>query len=602
MAKGKKHNSNGNGNGRSPRTYPKGFWKNFKKQFYRSPPDMTLAEFCRIHDVPISTAKSHGLKSSDKPDDPMAQAVRAEQEFLDRLRQQERSEFKQYMQALKKAGVMMGDISEKAAADFIFNSAARAKYNSPAEAGRLAVAAADKAAMIAAKIEDVPAESESYGWPLTKEFWPFPYQRDFIFDFPSGLKEYGQDKFIYAFIAGIGSGKTRCGAEKLGEIAWRNRGTTLGVFAPTYKMLADATKKMFLGVLNSKGISYRHNKTENKITLWGDTEILFRSMENPDRIRGPNLSAAWIDEGGQVPDREPFDIILGRVRDPIAAERCIFITTTPKGLNWLYDVVIEEQDQNKVKLYTAATADNKALPDDYASNLLTIYDTKMAKQETEGRFINIYTGMMYDKFARSRNVVERIEYDPNQPLHLTCDFNVAPMCWNIIQQWNDADYIIDEIHIDSTNTQQTIDEFVKRYREQKATIYVYGDVAHGRQRRTSADRTDYTIIQEALEDGKNSEGKSFPEAIMRLPRQNPRIVGRVGAMNARLQNAAGQTRLFFLQGFTKYSIMDMEKCGWIPGTRQPDESDKTIGHHAAAIGYYVYWHYPIFGMRVKKGR
>jgi len=615
MANGaKKQNGNGNGNGNSRNTYPDGFWKDFKEKFFRSPPDLSLAEFCRIHNVPVSTAKYHGLKSSDKPDDPLADALDAEQQFINRLKLEYGADQRAIVHALKRASLVVGDITEQAARDYIFLARKNRNYNSAAEAGRLAISAAQKAVDIAAETEGIPDDDETFGWPLTKGFRPLPYQRDFIFDTPSTLKQYGDDKFIFAFIAGIGSGKTRCGAEKLGDIAWQNRGTVLGVFAPTYRMLEDATKKMFLEVLANKGISYRHRKTDNAIILFGDTKILFRSMDNPEHLRGPNLTAAWIDEGGQVTTRNAFDVIYGRVResnddatiDKDKSEMMIWITTTPKGLNWLYDVCVEEQEKNKVQLYSASTKENITLNDDYYDRCLTIYDKKMAEQELEGRFLNVFTGMMYPEFTRKRHVITKknmpVDYDPNRPLHLTCDFNVSPMCWDVIINHKGTDYIIDEIHMDSTRTQHTIDEFVERYHKQKATIYVYGDAAHGKSRKTSASRTDFQIIMDALKKGKNARGKSFPEVLLRVGRTNPLVIDRVGAVNARLRNAKGATNLFFLQGKCKYSIMDMEKCGFIPGTRTPDESDKTIGHHSAAIGYYVNWHYPIFGMRVKKGR
>lgn len=596
------------------KSYPKGFWKKFKENFQRSPADMALAEFCRIHNVPLSTAKYHGIKKSDKPDDLLADAIEAEQEFLKRLKKEGAADHRAYLNALKRASMVLGDITEKAASDYIYLSTNKRDYNSPAEAGRLAINAAKSAVDIAVEVEGVPDEEETFGWPLTKGFRPLPYQRDFIFDSPSVLSEYGEDKFIFAFIAGIGSGKTRCGAEKLGDIAWQNRGTVLGVFAPTYRMLEDATKKMFLDVLANKGISYRHRKTDNAIILFGDTKILFRSMDNPEHLRGPNLTAAWIDEGGQVPKKDAFDVIYGRVRksdddttvDKESLEMMIWITTTPKGLNWLYDVCVEDQEKNKVQLYGASTRDNITLNPDYYDRCLGIYDKKMAQQELEGKFLNIFTGQMYSEFSRGRNVIlgknMPFEYNPNYPIHLTCDFNVSPMCWNVIVNYKETDYIIDEIHMDSTRTQHAIDEFIRRYRNQKATIYVYGDAAHGTHRQTSASRTDFQIISDALSKGKNKFKKKFPEVIIRVGKQNPAIIDRVAGVNARLRNAVGQSQLFFLKERTKYSIMDMEKCGFIPGTRQPDESDKTIGHHAAAIGYYAYWHYPIFGMRVKKGR
>lgn len=52
---------------------------------------------------------------------------------------------------------------------------------------------------------------------------------------------------------------------------------------------------------------------------------------------------------------------------------------------------------------------------------------------------------------------------PNLPLHLTCDFNVDPMCWCLAHKDDKNIYFFDELVIENTTTQQAIDEFLRRY-------------------------------------------------------------------------------------------------------------------------------------------
>lgn len=578
-------------------------WAQIGAMWLKSQP-INGAEFCRIHNIPYSTAKCH-IKFSDIPDDPLAEARAEAAEFRRRLDVEVLSATREYVKHMKRAAMVIGEITDTAAADFIQASRSGQKYNSTGEPGRLAVQAAKSLIDIGLEIDAIPDDNETDGWPLTRGFRPFDYQRDFIFDTPTELKRRGQDVFIQAFIAGIGSGKTRCGAEKLGDVAWMNRGSTIGVFAPTYRMLEDATKAMVFEVLHTKGISYKYRKTDNSIILFGDTRIIFRSMDDPDHLRGPNLAAAWIDEGGQMKTREAFDVIMGRVRDIKATCRSVWITTTPKGLGWLYDICIEMPEKHKVKLYTGSTQQNIALPPEYYTGLLDIYDPKLAQQELQGAFINVFQGQMYWNFKRRTNSFKSAKspfrYDPNHPMILTCDFNVSPMCWNIIQNHDGIDIVLDEIHIDTASTQVAIEEFVERYHGHKAEIFVYGDAVHGRQRRTSATRTDFEIIERGLK-GNNARKRKFPRIDIRIGKTNPAITDRIAAVNARFRTASGKRLLFFVAESNKYSIMDCEKCGFIPGTRQPDESDKTIGHHMSAVGYYCEWEYPVFGARVTHGR
>ena len=70
-----------------------------------------------------------------------------------------------------------------------------------------------------------------------------------------------------------------------------------------------------------------------------------------------------------------------------------------------------------------------------------------------------------------------MKYNKDLPLHLTCDFNVDPMCWAIAHKDKDCVYFFDEIVIEKTTTQQCIDEFIKRYPNHKSEIIINGDAS-----------------------------------------------------------------------------------------------------------------------------
>jgi hypothetical protein len=116
-----------------------------------------------------------------------------------------------------------------------------------------------------------------------------------------------QQAFVYAqqhhlaFVAGIGSGKTWSGGIRAGRAAYGYIGKdkildvpNLGVVtAPTYPMLRDATVRTFLDV-NDEYIE-AFNKAEMVARLKNGSEVLFRSTEHPDRLRGPSITWWWGD-------------------------------------------------------------------------------------------------------------------------------------------------------------------------------------------------------------------------------------------------------------------------------------------------------------------
>ena len=56
------------------------------------------------------------------------------------------------------------------------------------------------------------------------------------------------------------------------------------VTAPTYTMLQDATLRTFFDIGGDLVTDY--NKNEHRATMVNGSEVLFRSADNPDRLRG----------------------------------------------------------------------------------------------------------------------------------------------------------------------------------------------------------------------------------------------------------------------------------------------------------------------------
>lgn len=556
---------------------------------------LTVAKFARSKGLPYSTTKR---QIDAKKRDAYLEAAKPEE-----------TEFRKGIESLQ---ARIGDVDRAVhlrgvqdivrdifleACDAYFRVIRANAYLRPAEVGRLALTAGEQLREIRREIENFPSKDELVEWPLLRGFDPLPGQRDFVLDFPSTLRIRGEDIFIQAFVAGIGAGKTRSGAEKWGKYCELNRGTPLGVYGPTYRMLEDVTKREFIEACVRKQIPFIHKPSEDTVTLWGDTEVQFRSMEKPDRLRGPNLAAAWIDEPFQVPSREAFDIIAGRVRHPGARERGIMMTGTADGFNWGYDVCVVDAIKNKVKVYTGKTSDNIHLPPGFFDYLVGLYDKQLALQELAGQFVNVWTGRAYYEFTRDVHVVpeKKLELNPDLPIILCCDFNVVPMHWVIAQSYrtngDETTYCLDEIFLErSSSTAETAREFVERYGKHRAGVRIYGDAAGQHKNSTAATRTDYEILEEALE-----VAQMFGVE-RNIGASNPLHSERVQDVNARFRNARGKIHLY-VSDRCRHLIQDFERQGFVPGTKQLDKSDPQIGHGADAVGYYVNREHAIRRMR-----
>jgi len=202
-------------------------------------------------------------------------------------------------------------------------------------------------------------------------------QRDFLAD---------ETRFT-AFVGGIGSGKTFAGALRaLSRIFPRERPTIGMIVAPTYRMLLDATWRTCLAVWEP--LLVEQHRAELRLVLVGGHEVLFRSADDPDRLRGPNLHWAWIDEAALCA-AQTWPILIGRLRADGEAGPA-WLTTTPKGFNWVYDLI---QD-GMVSAHRATTMDNPFLPAAFVAELRRQYPADFARQELGGEFLQLGAGLI----------------------------------------------------------------------------------------------------------------------------------------------------------------------------------------------------------------
>jgi predicted phage terminase large subunit-like protein len=193
------------------------------------------------------------------------------------------------------------------------------------------------------------------------------------------------DALYRGFVGGIGSGKSWVGAYDLIRRARRDR-LYLAV-APTYTLLADATIRTFLEIARELGVVRAEDvrRQPPSVKLTTGAEILFRSADDPDRLRAMNLSGVWLDEASLMP-RDVYDVLIGRLRQ--GGEQGWFSATfTPKGTShWTYDVFGKPRPDTE--LFHARTADNPFNVGTFAATLKHQYAPQLALQELDGLFVD----------------------------------------------------------------------------------------------------------------------------------------------------------------------------------------------------------------------
>lgn len=278
-----------------------------------------------------------------------------------------------------------------------------------------------------------------------------------------------------ALFSGVGGGKTYAGVLEAIYTALQYPHTLGAVIAPTYRMLQDTVLRTFFENCPRELVK-AWNKSENRVELMNHSEIIFRSAEDPEKLRGPNLGWFWMDEAAICPEMS-WRIMLGRLR--LQPERA-WVTTTPKGFNWPYTVFVknpQEHPELNVDYWFCnyASRYNPGLSDTFLRSLEQSYRGVFYRQEVLGEFVG-HEGLVYPGFSRAVHVVR--ELPPLQDFLGAADFGFTnPAVYLVVGQDSDGRlYVVEELYQSALG----IEEYVKQAKILKERYGIregYGDPA-----------------------------------------------------------------------------------------------------------------------------
>lgn len=387
---------------------------------------------------------------------------------------------------------------------------------------------------------------------------------------------------IAVYQGGFGSGKTWVGALLGILLASKTPGCLGAVTAMTYPLLKDTTMRMYFEHLETMGLvlneHYKFNKVESRLTFpcFGNSEIIFRSLDNAEKLKSLNLNWVHIEEMSMV-DESSFMILLSRLRQ--GKRRRLFGTTNPQmSKGWIYEMFVNKQlgqqvitDPNgnesviEYRRIIAPTAENPHNPSDYVEAMRQAYDDEYFRINVMGQDGDYSVGMVVKQWSPI-NLDASCVWDKDADLFLTCDFNIDPMCWVVahrkVRTNGVAEYhFIDELCMPMTTTGEAAEEFAARYREHRGNIIITGD-ASGDNRAVqsmAANVTNYNIIHNAL------ISYGLRKVHLNVPTSNPPVMERIETWNSLVRSTTGDVRIKAHPTKCKWLVWNMENLKFVEG-------------------------------------
>ena len=154
-------------------------------------------------------------------------------------------------------------------------------------------------------------------------------------------------------------------------------------------VFSQATKvhKELVEAIESSGIIAKNNYADNSIKLRNGSEILFRSAERYDNIRGLTMDYGILDEAAFIKD----DAWSTAIRPVFAVKgKKILFISTPKGKNFFYDLfqLGKSADHPRYKSYTGSSYDTPYIDKQEIADAQKTLPPNIFKQEYLAQFLD----------------------------------------------------------------------------------------------------------------------------------------------------------------------------------------------------------------------
>jgi len=190
-------------------------------------------------------------------------------------------------------------------------------------------------------------------------------------------------------------------------------------------------------ILDDAAYPYKEFITDKLIVI-DKQEILYRSGDQPDSLRGLSLDGFGIDEAREFKNRDIFDIMQGRLSNSVDAQG--YVCTSPKGKNWSHAL----ESEPGVHAIVQKTSENPFLPPGYITSLRQSYTSQFASQELDADIVEFGAGIIDPSWFAVSDAIPRMQavrfWDLAVSIKTSADYTAGALC-----SWQDGKIIIHDI-------------------------------------------------------------------------------------------------------------------------------------------------------------
>lgn len=429
--------------------------------------------------------------------------------------------------------------------------------------------------------------------PTIEEFDPtsIPFQIQVLQD----VHNYDYDLGVHEVLlsGSVGSAKTLLASHIIAVHMIENPGAIVGVG----RLALPDLKDTLISVLRDhiRVIPFRYSSSSGDIYLKNGSKMLAFSWIDKrfKKIRSYEFSLFVIEELTENNTKEIYDEIKMRVRLPHVKNKLIVNLTNPDSpAHWAYEYFIKTKSPTR-HVYYSRTEENPFLEKTYIQGLKETLDPKMARRMLYGEWIDIRSDVIYYNYNRDINFIDDdYNINPGFPIHISFDFNIGvgkPFSLCLFQHIFKKFHVFDEVVIESTRTEQALEELESRgIFENKVIFKIHGD-ATGKSRSTNSNHSDYDIIVNYLRKVRRKNGSSISFEL-EVPASNPPIRTRHNLMNASFLNSNGEVNLYvYRKAKTVDKGLTLTKLKENADYIEDDGPKYPYQHVTTALGYGVVW-------------